>query len=210
MLLEAARLRGSLTEMALFPRHAIIPCSVGQTLPALRKCVVDEVYADVCRLVPHFCLTTSSIWALLVRHDHAIYGLGVARKSPIYATSSDDKSFKVCELIAGLGKTKNFLAVKPHRLCLPFYHLCQFQIWQFDRPQPLQVVSGNRDWLRAIALTTDGTLAIVGGYDATLAIYDILSGQVSRKPWNCAFQRRLVAKLFTVFLPNCERYSEKS
>lgn len=52
------------------------------------------------------------------------------------------------------------------------------QVWQLGRKTPLQLFTGHRDWLRAIALSSDGTRAIVGGYDATLGIYDVTKGEV--------------------------------
>jgi WD40 repeat protein len=113
--LEAARLRGTLVDMSLMPRSACLPSAVGLPLGDLR------------------------------RHEHAVYGLGAARKATIYATGSDDKSFK---------------------------------IWQVDRKDPLQFVAGHHDWLRAVALTSDGAKAIVGGYDATLGIYDLATGEL--------------------------------
>lgn len=76
----------------------------------------------------------------------------MARKLPVYASSSDDKTLK---------------------------------IWQLDQKLPLQVVSGQKDWLRSVALSSDATTAIVGGYDATVSVYDVSKGEVC-----CGLERR--------------------
>jgi len=45
-----------------------------------------------------------------------------------------------------------------------------------DRKDPMQLVSDNRDWLRAVALTSDATALVT---DATVTIFDVSRAKVS-------------------------------
>lgn len=92
----------------------------------------------------------------------------MARKLPIYATSSDDKSFKV----GGLRAICN---------CQYSTLLSFLQVWQLDKKEPLQVVKGHHDWLRAIAVSSDAGFVVVGGYDASISIFNVASGDVGLK-----------------------------
>ena len=63
--LESARANGPLSDMNFMPKYACLPSAANHPLAELQV------------------------------HQHAIHGLAAARRTSIYATSSDDKSIKV-------------------------------------------------------------------------------------------------------------------
>lgn len=70
----------------------------------------------------------------------------------------------------------------------------------------MQLVTGHHDWLRAIALSSDGATALVGGYDATLAIYDLLNGQVGEERRRGSEPQNAISPLvFPCIPPQCKQ-----
>eukprot|EP00730_Choanoeca_flexa_P007394 TRINITY_DN12326_c2_g2_i3.p1 TRINITY_DN12326_c2_g2~~TRINITY_DN12326_c2_g2_i3.p1 ORF type:complete len:1043 (+),score=304.18 TRINITY_DN12326_c2_g2_i3:118-3246(+) len=150
--LEHARTTGQLSDMNLFPKHCCLPASTNHTLAELQA------------------------------HQHAIHGLSAARRTSVYATSSDDKSIKVWQcgralpLQAMEGLEHWIRAIVVNRdgsRIIAGGTDATVSVYETSTGRVVKRLEGHTNYINAVSLSADGVYAASVGQDGLAFVWDL-------------------------------------